>query len=183
MKKEDHIRKYGQESYEKMLQRGREWKKAHREELMTRDRKWRETHQGERNAQSREWRETHREYVKTTSAEWYKTHPEEVKQRNQEVDRKGGKYYEKHNTWRMQGIPHDRDLVRMKHRRKWRSYKQIIAPETQLHHQWLPDTANYRGVALVEKNQHMHGFIDVIQILEGEITLLTETEVRTGGIK
>ena len=34
---------------------------------------------------------------------------------------------------------------------------------------------------VVEKDQHIHGFIDVIQILEGEITLFTEEEIKNRG--
>ena len=71
-----------------------------------------------------------------------------------------------------------KDLIRGRHRRYYTPYKQIIAPESQLHHEWIPMTAEYRGVALVEANQHLHGYIDVIQILEGEIMLLTEAEIR-----
>ena len=36
----------------------------------------------------------------------------------------------------------------------------------------------YRGLALVEADQHTHGFIDVIKILDGEITIFTEAELR-----
>ena len=78
----------------------------------------------------------------------------------------------------MSGIPHAKNLIRKKHLKKWAPYKKIIAPASQLHHEWIPETADYRGMALVEKDQHLHGFIDVIQVLEGEITLLTESEIR-----
>lgn len=55
----------------------------------------------------------------------------------------------------------------------------IIAPDSQLHHEWVPETCEYRGVALVEAEQHMHGFVDVI--VDGEITRLTEEQIRNGG--
>lgn len=42
-------------------------------------------------------------------------------------------------------------------------------------------TAKYTDVALVESNPHQYGYIDVIQILEGKITLLTEKEILKGG--
>ena len=42
-------------------------------------------------------------------------------------------------------------------------------------------TARYMGIALVEKNAHRHGIVNVIEILEGQLTLLTEEE--TGGEK
>jgi hypothetical protein len=44
------------------------------------------------------------------------------------------------------------------------------------------ETANYDGVALVEAEQHMSGFLDVIQILAGTITLYTEEEIRNSVI-
>ena len=34
-----------------------------------------------------------------------------------------------------------------------------------------------------EKNLHLHGYVDVIQILEGGITLLTEEEIKIWGGK
>lgn len=116
------------------------------------------------------------------SRDWLLNHPKEVKARQHERDRKGGRYYGSRTAYNSTGLPHDRNLVRQKHGNLYRPYKRIIAPESQLHHEWIPGTANFRGVALVEKDQHQHGYIDVIQILEGEITLLTEEEVRRGGL-
>ena len=111
--------------------------------------------------------------------QWCVTHPKRKKAQCQEQCRKGGKHYEYHNKqYRMTGVPHKKLLIRSNHGRIWKKHKQIIAPESQLHHQWLPETANYTGMALVEKEQHQYGFIDVIQILEGGITLFTETEIR-----
>ena len=79
----------------------------------------------------------------------------------------------------MNGLPHAKGLIRWKHGKYYAPYKKIIDTEnlTQLHHEWIPGTADYRGTALVEADSHMHGFIDVIQILEGEITLLTEAAI------
>ena len=115
--------------------------------------------------------------------EWSVAHPEEAKAHHQEANRKGGKYYDQCRTKKMQGIPHEKELVRGKHREKWRPYKKVIAPDSVLHHEWIPETSEYRGVALVEKDPHQYGYVDVIQILEGEITLLTEAEVRGEEIK
>lgn len=78
------------------------------------------------------------------------------------------------------GIQGDKNKIRMKHAHQYKPYKMIIALESQIHHEWVPDTPEYRGVALVEKDQHMHGFVDVIEILDGKITLLTEEEVKRG---
>lgn len=40
------------------------------------------------------------------------------------------------------------------------------------------DINEYDGVALVEADRYQHGIIDVIQILKGKITLLTEKEIK-----
>ena len=104
--------------------------------------------------------------------------PDKFIVRNREIHRKGGKYYEQQRKTQMVGIPHEKTLIRQKHQRIWTPFKQIIAPDSALHHEWIPETADYRGVALVEKRRHQYGCIDVIQILEGEITLFTEEEIR-----
>ena len=110
--------------------------------------------------------------------EWQRNHSEKIKANNYEYTHKGGKYYEQAFSYKKSGAPYEKKIIRNKHSKKWRGYKQIIAPDSQIHHQWLPNTSKYSGIALVETNQHLHGFIDVIQILEGEITLLTEDEIR-----
>lgn len=126
--------------------------------------------------QSQTWRTNNPEQVKIELQEWRGANPEKVKATHHE-NLKGGKYYKKMRLYEMTGLRHARSLIRRKHQKKWTPFKQIIAPESQIHHEWIPETANFRGVALVEADQHMHGFIDVIQILEGEITLLTEAEI------
>ena len=106
--------------------------------------------------------------------QWYEANAGHVAERTHKQSRKGGKYYQRKLKYDHTGLPGERNKVRYQHGHIWRQYKNIIAPGSQLHHQWLPESANYQGVALVEANQHMHGFIDVIQILEGKITLLSE---------
>ena len=109
---------------------------------------------------------------------WRVLNPIKVKENNHELGNIGGKYYEKNQFNKQHGLRHEKELIRMTHRNLYRPFKRIISPETQIHHEWIPGTSDYTGVALVEKDPHMHGFIDVIQILEGEITLLTEMGVR-----
>ena len=152
MKKEERIQRYGEVAYQKEKKHGRVRYTKHHEEYNKRSAKWRETH------------------------------PEEVVASARERGRKGGKYYDKVLKYMRTGLPYKRNLVRHSHRRKWNPFKRIIAKDSVLHHEWIPETADYRGVALVEKNQHLHGFIGVIQILEGGITLFTEAEIR-GGLK
>jgi hypothetical protein len=165
MNKEELIKRYGEEAWLKKLAQKRAYNKAHKEE---------------KKASNKRYRNNHREEVKEYNKKYQEAHPEEVKANNHEGSRKGGKYYAKHLTDGQTGLRGDRNAIRKKHADKYRPFKNIIAPESQLHHEWVPKTAEYRGVALVEADQHMHGFVDVIQILDGEITLLTEEEVKMG---
>ena len=108
---------------------------------------------------------------------WNEKHPERVKELH-EGYKKGGKYYQHHLKYQTTGLQSKRNAVRNRHWHHFYKYKMIIAPESQIHHEWIQGTADYRGVALVETNQHQHGFIDVIEIIEEKITLFTETEIR-----
>lgn len=166
MNKEERIRRYGEVAYAKLLQQRRDWRRDHPKEVKERD---------------QEWKRTHRKEIRESDRLRCLDNPDRVKANSQEISRKDGKYYERHRKYFSTGIPHEKELVRGNHGCLYRPYKQIIAPDSQIHHEWLPDSANFRGVALVEKNQHMHGFVEVIQILEGEITLLTEEEIKIGG--
>lgn len=124
---------------------------------------------------SEEEYESYRDYI----TGWKKSHLTLVQANAREQNRKGGKFYKEKKEYKMTGIQHIKEIIRNKYRNRWKQFKQIIAPESQIHHEWLPGTADYRGVALVEKDQHLQGFIDVIQILEGRITLFTEAEIRS----
>jgi len=148
MKKEEYIKKYGKVAYKKWLQKGRDWRWMHPEKKRESDQVWRSNN------------------------------PEKVEAIYHEQSRKGGKHYERQCKYFSTGLPHERQSIRKRDGQCYRPYKKIIAPDSQLHHEWVVNTANYRGVALVEKYQHQHGYIDVIQILEGEITLLTEAEIQ-----
>lgn len=150
MKKEERIRRYGEVAYEKMLQ------------------------------QSKALYARHPEKAKEQMRAWKKNNPEKTIIHTREACRKGGNGYEHRRQYQMSGIPHEKELIRQKHQDSYRPFKRIIAPESQLHHEWIPSTSEYRGIALVETYQHRHGIIDPILILEGEITLLTEEEVRGG---
>ena len=108
MRKEDYIRKRGIAAYEELLQQSKDWKKAHPKERRVINNKW-----AERN-------------------------PEKVKAHGRKISRKGGKYYEHRRQHQANGIPHEKVLIRNKHGYHYRSYKRIIAPDSVLHHQWLP---------------------------------------------
>lgn len=103
---------------------------------------------------------------------------EEDPEMNWQTDRIGGKYYERKLEYNRTGLRGERNKIRHRHGKRWAKYKHIIAPDSVLHHEWQSQSAEYKGVALVEKNAHMYGIINIIQILDGKITLLTEKEVR-----
>lgn len=87
--------------------------------------------------------------------------------------RKGGLGYAHLLEYNGRRLRHGRNLIRQRHRGRWTKYKNIVAPRSEIHHEWIPGTVNYRGVALVEADKHHYGIIDVIQILGGEITLVS----------
>jgi hypothetical protein len=58
----------------------------------------------------------------------------------------------------------ERNKIRQAHHAKWGS------ADFDIHHEWSEDTADYRGVALVERTPHRHGVIKVVIPLEGVIT-------------
>jgi hypothetical protein len=142
----------------------------------------REEEYKKRLAQMRAYHKAHKEEEKARAKKYKEEHLDEIRANDQESSRKGGKRYEKMLAYCRTGIPGDKKKIRRKHARQYKSYKDIIAPDSQLHHNWQNNrTAGYTGIALVEANAHRHGIIDVIQILDGEITLFTEEELRRRG--
>jgi hypothetical protein len=63
-----------------------------------------------------------------------------------------------------QNITAARNKIRQAHCAKWPS------DVLDHHHEWIEDTAEYTGVALVEREAHRHGIINVVTLLEGVIT-------------
>ena len=111
-------------------------------------------------------------------AAWRAAYPEKVKAVNAETNRKGGKYYDHKLEYNRTGLQHLRQLVRGLHNRIYAKYKHIIAPLSQIHHEWVPGTAKYAAVALVEAKPHQYGLIKPLIVLEGKITLMTEKEIK-----
>jgi hypothetical protein len=105
---------------------------------------------------------------------WARLHPEAYALYHRQWQRKGGSHYLQTRIYERTGLRCERNRIRRRHGFQYRKYKRFFAKDSELHHQWIPKTAKYRGVALAEKDAHQHGVIDVIQILEGEITLFTE---------
>jgi hypothetical protein len=105
---------------------------------------------------------------------WGLSHQKELRAAARERGRNGGKYYEQCRKYKITGLQGVRNKIRGYHNRRWAKYKKFVAHGSQLHHQWAPGSPRYKGVALVEADQHRHGIIDVIRILEGKITMFTE---------
>jgi hypothetical protein len=168
MNKDEYIARYGEGAYEKKLAQGRARYKAHREEENARSKRYKEAHKEE---------EEYREKVKARTKKYNEEHHDKVKANVQESGRKGGRRYAKHLKDNRTGLQGARNRIRSNHRTQYKPYKEIIAPDSQIHHEWVPKTADYRGVALVETDQHMHGIVDVIEILAGNITCLTEEQI------
>ena len=150
------------------------------EATLQRNRDWYAQHCEERKEKVKEWQKQNPDKVSATQKKSRENNPEKVKARAQKSHRKGGKYYEYKKNYNATGLQGERNRIRNKHRHQYRRFKHIIAPTSQIHHEWIPGTTEYRGTALVETNQHQHGFIDVIRVLEGVITLPTEAEIRGG---
>ena len=126
----------------------------------------------------REWYDLNQQESKGKARIWRSQHPDIVKQKNREIWSAGGKYYAKNILYNKTGLRRERNKIRNIDSVRFRNFKRIIAPNSIIHHQWIPGTSNFSGSALVEKKAHQYGFIDVIQILDGEITVLTEEELK-----
>jgi hypothetical protein len=135
--KDSYIAKFDEEAYAKRIERRR---------------KWGENLPGGEAQRSREQRAADPEKYRGYERAWQKRNPEKIIEKGRKVSRKGGKYYEKKQKYKQTGIPGERERVRMRHGYYWRPYKRIIAPDSVLHHQWRPGTAEYDGIALVEKD-------------------------------
>lgn len=127
--------------------------------------------------QGRDWSKQHREECNARVKEWRAANPEKVLAIEQEQSHKGGKHYEKRLEYNRTGLQGERKSIRDKHRKQYHAISQAT-PNSALHHQWIPGTANYLGVALVDKELHRRGIIKVIKLLEGQITVFTEKEIR-----
>jgi hypothetical protein len=134
MNKNAFIEKWGIVAYEKRMKMSRDWRQAHPENTE----KW--------HKQIRDWKRTHPIRVKRIARDSYRKHRQEILNR-QCTDTEGM-----------------RRSIRAKCGRIWALYKNIIAPGSRLHYEWIPETVEYKCIALVEKDQSQYSFNDVIHI-------------------
>ena len=52
--------------------------------------------------------------------QWRDANPRKIIAHSREANRKGGKRYEQKRLYRKGSIPHDKDLIREQHGKKWR---------------------------------------------------------------
>ena len=162
MNKEERVKRYGAAAYERRSQQSRDWEKTHREE---------------HNASNLKWVMANPTKAKLSNQKWCAANPDKVKARDQEYRRKGGKYFESTLKYNTTELRRERNSIRERHRREYCHIKGAT-PNSVLHHEWIPGTSKYRGVVLVDKELHQRGIIKVIKLLEGEVTLFLEKEVK-----
>lgn len=179
MEKEEYIARHGEVAYAKILMQSNEWYKQHLKESSERHKRWYKENCERVIANREKWHTENIARDKETSRKWRAGNLEKVLLNDRAKNRKGGLHYGKKLVYLRTGLQGARNRIRTKHRKRWGEYKKIIAPDSQLHHQWQQGTVKYDGLALVEADQHMHGIIDVIQILDGEITLFRERVIKS----
>ena len=127
--------------------------------------------------QSRDWQVANPKKQKERLRLWKAANPDKVVTANHEASRKGGKFYEHTLIYNSTGLQGKRNIIRNMHRRLYHVTKEAT-PNSVFHHEWIPGTTKYRGVALVEKEAHQKRIIKVIKVLEGKITIFTEKEIK-----
>ena len=179
--KAEYIERYGEEAWQKRLEENKEWERTNRERRrktgyikLHGEEAWQM--KLEKRKETRKSGNASYERELEQQKEWREKNHDKIEAYMHERSRKGGKYYKKMLEDNKIGLRGERNKVRSRHRQRWSSYKKIIAPDSVIHHAWVDNSAAYTGVALVEKDQHQHGYIDVIKILDGKITLLTEEQ-------
>lgn len=113
---------------------------------------------------------------KERTATWSRNNIKKVEEAKRERMNKGGKYYQNILKYNRSGIQKSRRKIRNRDARRWKKYKGNWLTETEIHHCWIPGTAQYNGIALVDKMEHQHRIINPIEILEG-IIILMEAEI------
>ena len=161
---------YAKKNKEKRAKKHQEWRLEHIEERRDYHKQYHAIHREERNESSRKYHSEHREESNIRSKGWYKGNPEKVEE-NRKKQRKGGIYYEKKLRADQTGLRGERNRIRKKHAKRWRKYKGNWLTETQIHHEWIEGTAEYQGIAIVDKMEHQYGIINPIVILEGVVVI------------
>lgn len=76
MKKEDFIKKYGQEAWEKKLLQTKQWISEHKDRKREIAREWRNKNKERSNATTKKWQDEHRDKVLEIQRRWYKNNKE-----------------------------------------------------------------------------------------------------------
>jgi hypothetical protein len=112
---------------------------------------------------SRDWRQAHPENTekwRKQICDWKRTHPIRVKRIARDSYRKHRKEILNRQCTDTEGL---RRSIRGKHR-IWSKYKRFVALATRQHYEWIPETAEYKCIALVENDLRQYPFENVIHI-------------------
>ena len=66
-------------------------------------------------------------------------------------------------------IQEERNRIRHEHYRRWKNYGKEFFQNVDIHHVWIEGTADYTGVAFVEREAHRRGIIRVVSIIRGKV--------------
>ena len=67
---------------------------------------------------------------------------------------KGGTHYEKEKEYNRTGLRGERHRIRCIHRKAYRLFKKFFGIDTNIHHEWIPGTAKYRSICVLEVEDH-----------------------------
>ena len=109
---------------------------------------------------NKEWYQEHPGYNKEACKSWFDNHKEE------------------RNIYQQTGFRGLRHKIRMidNRNKQYQWLKRNLGRDLHIHHEWIPETAEYKFSALVDDIEHQHGIIKPIIILEdNRIELLQDS--------
>jgi hypothetical protein len=121
-------------------------------------------------AENTKYHEAHQEEEKVRSAKYYKEHPEyfakHYEKHSEELKAGMLKYQKEHrlelNEYQCTGLQGERNKIRQADWRKYKHEHAGIPYPVDIHHEWIPGTAQCRGCALVDRKAHRHGIIKIV---------------------
>lgn len=101
-------------------------------------------------------------------------HKDEIKYYNIRYQKEHKEQLNLYLSTGLQGLRH-KIRVRDNQNKQYRWLKSNLCRDTHIHHEWIPETSDYKFSALVDASEHLHGIIKPIIILQdNRIELLQE---------
>lgn len=166
MKKEEYIKKYGVEKWLEYIAYQRDYYTKNIEKVREKNREYQREYQRKYYAENKEKvKERCREHIREYQHKYYADI--EIRGRVHEYMKKYCGSLSDHNS-----IPYRKSLIRQRDHHRFFSIKQFFQNlQTDIHHEWIPNTADYTFIALVERDKHRYNIIDPIVILEKKVVL------------